>query len=188
MIMSDGKTPKTKRAPKKTEKPAKVEKPANKYENKILVEKIREVMRKKGENLHNLSDKMGISYIHMTFMMSGARNFLGLDMDKQRALADYIGVSFSQFYIYAGVLKPEDFYSKETFGSRADLTFNKMRSDPMWEALVPAKDVLDKTPDESRLLMVLLYEKLSNEMLLDKTEVLRHGKDNKPKARAKASS
>lgn len=136
-----------------------------------LIDKINEVMRRKGHTRHDLQHILGVSYVHVNSMMSGVRSFAGLDVAKQRTLAQYLGISFAQYYIYVGILEPNDFMVEESFDQRAKLTFDKMRQDPMWSATALSQDEIDNLPARARLLIALLYERVSHESLLDKMDI-----------------
>lgn len=136
-----------------------------------LVNKINEVMRKKGHNRHDLTDQLQISYIHLNSLMGGIRNFTGLNIEKQRLLASYLGISFAQYYIYLGILTPDDFFIQESFDQRAQLTFDKMYHDPLWSSTMPKAGEMADLPHSVKLLVVLMYEHISKESLLEKMDL-----------------
>lgn len=79
--------------------------------NSLIEQLIRDIhaeLKRRGWTLRQLADLLNISYIHMASMSSGARKLSGLSIDKQRKLAEFLGISLVEFYIRCGVLQPED--------------------------------------------------------------------------------
>lgn len=86
----------------------------NKSQN--LIKLIRCKMVNSDEMLKDLAQHLGISYIHMTSLMGGARSWSGLKQHKQRLLAKYLGISLVEFYRLSGFLSEEDFHSTANRG------------------------------------------------------------------------
>lgn len=148
-------------------------KSSHKIDSRPLAIRLEQVMSEKGHTRHDLAKLFGMSYIHTVSLMNGVREFSGLNIEKQRLIADYMGISFAQFYIFLGVLHPDDFYIKESFGSRVELTFDKIQRDPSWSSISPSMDELQSLPNNSKLFIALMYEQLSNENLLEKMDVIK---------------
>lgn len=134
-----------------------------------LIDRLTAVMQGKRHTRHDLASMTKLSYIHVVSIMNGTREFAGLSLDKQRLIAEYMGISFAQMYIYLGILRPEDFYIKESFEDRADLTFIKMKKDPFWSSSAPPDDEWVSLPKTSKMLIVLMYEQISKDLLIDKS-------------------
>lgn len=144
-----------------------------KTDSRPLAERLIQVMDSKSHTRHDLASIFGLSYIHLTSLINGIREFSGLGIDKQRKIADYMGISFAQFYIYMGVLQPADFFIKETFSDRMNMVFERMAKDPTWSSSVPPIDELIALPTSVKLLIALMYEQLCKECLLEKMDVVR---------------
>lgn len=136
-----------------------------------LTNKINEVMRRNGHTRRDLQRVLDVSFVHVNSLMGGVRSFAGLNIEKQRAMAKYLGISFAQYYIYLGILEPSDFMVEESFDQRVKLTFDKMRQDPMWSATALSQTEVDELPDKAKILIALLYERVSHESLLDKIDI-----------------
>lgn len=80
---------------------------ANPYQN--LINMIHAATKLRGWNLADTAKTLGISHVYMTSITSGARTISGLSLDKQRALAMFLGISMVDFFLMAGILRPEDF-------------------------------------------------------------------------------
>lgn len=133
-----------------------------------LIDRLAAVMHEKHHTRHDLAALTSLSYIHVVSIMNGTREFAGLSLDKQRLIAEYMGISFAQMYIYLGVLRLEDFYVNESFDDRASLTFLKLKKDAYWSSSAPSIEELEGLPRDSKRFIVLMYEHISKEMLAEK--------------------
>ncbi|MDD2721936.1 MAG: hypothetical protein PHH47_11580 [Gallionella sp.] len=75
-----------------------------------LINLIRSEVANRGESLVDLAKYLDISYIHMTSLTGGARDWAGLKQHKQRRLAAYLGISLVELYRLSGILLENDFY------------------------------------------------------------------------------
>ena len=73
-----------------------------------LINCIHSALKTKRITLTDVAANLGISYIHMASMSSGARKISGLRIEKQRALSKFLGLSMIEFFQMCGVLRPED--------------------------------------------------------------------------------
>lgn len=69
-------------------------------------------MKMRGMTLTDIAKLLGISYIYISSMNSGARKFSGLKIDKQRILAKFLNISMVEFLLMCGVLREEDLISQ----------------------------------------------------------------------------
>ena len=63
---------------------------------------------RQGWTLADIAKYLGISYIHMASLSNGARKISGLSIEKQRALAKFLGISMVEFFLLCGLLRQED--------------------------------------------------------------------------------
>ncbi len=63
---------------------------------------------KRDWTLHHFAEELKISYIHMSSLMCGSRQFSGLNQEKQRKLASLLGISMVEFFLYCGLLQTQD--------------------------------------------------------------------------------
>lgn len=73
-----------------------------------LINKIKSATKNRGLTLRDTAAELGISHVHLTSMTSGARKLTGLNIDKQRALAKFVGISMLDFFLMTGMLRYED--------------------------------------------------------------------------------
>lgn len=73
-----------------------------------LINCIHSELRRKQLTLTDIAAFLGISYIHMASLSNGARKISGLKLNKQRALAQFLGISMIEFFLLCGVLRQED--------------------------------------------------------------------------------
>lgn len=77
-----------------------------------LVNLIRDALNNHDWTLMDIAKYLGISHIHMASLNSGARKFSGLKLEKQRALAEFLGISMVELFLHCGVLRQEDLFSQ----------------------------------------------------------------------------
>ena len=73
-----------------------------------LINMIHSAMKMQGWTLAEVANYLGISYIHMASLSNGARKLSGLGIDKQRALAKFLGITMVEFFLLCGLLRQED--------------------------------------------------------------------------------
>lgn len=79
----------------------------NRYQH--LINMIHAATKLRGWTLADTARHLGISYIYMASLSNGARKLSGLSPEKQRVLAQFVGISLVEFFLMCGVLQPEDF-------------------------------------------------------------------------------
>ena len=147
-----------------------------------LIEAIRARARDNGDSMQEVAGKFEVSYVYLTSLLSGTREISGLADDKKRKVAEYLGVPVAQIYILAEILKPEDFVIPQSLDERTYLSFKKLGSDPVWSCTAPSTNDWNATPSGVRLLVALMYERLSETILLDKAKALHFIKEPPPKS------
>jgi len=73
-----------------------------------LINLIHATLKLQGWTLADIAKYLGISYIHMASLSNGARKISGLSIEKQRALAKFLGISMVEFFLLCGLLRQED--------------------------------------------------------------------------------
>lgn len=73
-----------------------------------LINLIHNMLKMKGWTLADIARHLGISHIYMCSLSNGARKISGLSIEKQRVLAQFLGISMIKFYLLCGVLRKED--------------------------------------------------------------------------------
>lgn len=80
----------------------------NRVPHQHLINMIHSAMKMQGWTLSDVAKYLGISYIHMASLSNGARKISGLRIEKQRALAKFLGISMIEFFLLCGLLRQED--------------------------------------------------------------------------------
>jgi len=81
-------------------------------QNEPVSNLIHATARSKGWTLSDLAIHLGLSYIYLASLSNGARKISGLNIEKQRALAEFLGISMIEFFLLCGLLRNEDLVGK----------------------------------------------------------------------------
>lgn len=76
--------------------------------NQKLNSLLHDTLKSRGLTLSDAAEHVGVSYIYMASISNGARKIVGLKLEKQRKLAAFLGISMVDFFMLAGMLRPED--------------------------------------------------------------------------------
>ncbi len=69
--------------------------------------------RRRRWGLAELARHLGISHVYMSSLSNGARKLSTLGIDKQRKLAEFLGMSLVDLLVACGTLTPSDFQNGE---------------------------------------------------------------------------
>lgn len=78
-------------------------------EGQQLINLLRDEASKRGMTVREVAEQLGISHVHLNSLINGVRKVSGLNPQKQRNLARFLGVSMLEFLVMCEVLRPEDF-------------------------------------------------------------------------------
>ena len=73
-----------------------------------LIDQIHFATQDRGWTLRDTAEELQISHVYLTALTSGARKLSGLSLEKQRALAKFLGINMLNFFLLSGILHPED--------------------------------------------------------------------------------
>lgn len=79
-------------------------------EGQQLINILRDVASKRGMTVREVAELLGISHVHLSSLINGARKTSGLNPQKQRELAKFLGISMLEFLVMCEVLRPEDLF------------------------------------------------------------------------------
>lgn len=79
-------------------------------EGQQLINLLRDEASKRGMTVREVAGQMGISHVHLNSLISGVRKVSGLNSQKQRELAKFLGISMLEFLVMCEVLRPEDLF------------------------------------------------------------------------------
>lgn len=80
-------------------------------EGQQLTNILRDEASKRGMTVREIAELLGISHVHLSSLINGARKISGLNPQKQRKLAKFLRISMVDFFLMCGVLRQEDFDS-----------------------------------------------------------------------------
>ena len=117
--------------------------------------------------LNDMARELGVTYGYINQLRNGLRPVTQVSDDFALACARYLGVPRLTVLMMAGRITPEDAFERE--GLMLKEVENAMRficDDPSWGHLVTPE--LRKASIESQYLVVRMYEKATNKVLMDK--------------------
>lgn len=79
-------------------------------EGQQLINILRDEASKRGMTIRNVAELLGVSYVHLISLINGVRKVSGLNPQKQRELAKFLGISMLEFLVMCEVLRPEDLF------------------------------------------------------------------------------
>lgn len=88
-----------------------------------------------------------------------------------KQIAAYLEVPLAQVYILAGILSPTDFVVENSFEKDFRRVLATMRQDALWTGVVPPDESFDQTGTDIKLLVALLYERVTAKTLLAKAGI-----------------
>lgn len=134
---------------------------------KELIRRLRLEMVERHIETKDLAVLLEISYSHATGILSGDRWVGGCDRKTIELIASFLRVPVVQVYFWSDFLKIEDAILTYGLKERLALTLRKMERDPAMAMIAPSQENWDKTPDQVKLSMTLLYEAYASESLLE---------------------
>ncbi len=137
-------------------------------EGEALIEAIRARANELRMDVREVADRVGVSYVYMTSLLSGGRRFGGLDDDKKRALAKFLGLPMVQVLVLCDSLRAEDFAVEQDLGDRLRLSFRKLQMDPVYCVTAPTSEEWEQMPISGKLMLALLYERVADEEIIRK--------------------
>lgn len=79
-------------------------------EGQQLINILRDEASKRGMTVREIAELLGVSHVHLSSLINGARKISGLNPQKQRKLAKFLGISMLEFLVMCEVLRPEDLF------------------------------------------------------------------------------
>lgn len=139
----------------------------------LLINAIYREMSKRSLTQKDTASLLGISKAYLTALLSGTRPLDGLNNEKVKALARFIGVPAMQVRVMAETYAVEDFFSETSLGAELDRMHERMLADNIWCTHAPHELAWKQMPLEQKRLVGLLYEKVRHEDFLTKASPLR---------------
>lgn len=134
----------------------------------VLIEALRHRGVELGMSTAEIAEQLGLSYSYYSALITGRRPIPSIRSETFRAAAAFLRTSVVQVLIWAEAISLLDFHYADTLADSLDVSFAKMHRDPEWGAVVPPLPIWNETPVQSKLAIVLLYERLANKRLLER--------------------
>lgn len=138
---------------------------------KILIEAIRLEMAARQISAAKAAEECGLGYKYFSALMTGGRLFAHLKHEHFSPIAKFLRTSVIQIMVWAGLIGLEDFHNNDSLPYLLQVSYIKMRNDPHWGMLLPSNDIWEAAPIEMKIPLILMYEKLVGDVLLDKVNV-----------------
>lgn len=113
------------------------------------------------ETPRELSAHLDISYVYLMALARGERPIDKADRKVFVSASRYLDIPTAQAYLLAGALQPSDFMVENSFTSKIEHVFERMKSDPEWCGFVPDDKTMKRIPNNVKILVGLLYERVA---------------------------
>lgn len=113
------------------------------------------------ETPRDLASNLKISYVYFMALSRGEREVERADRKVFVEAARYLDIPVAQAFLLGGALIPSDFMVESSIEKRIEHNLDMMRNDPAWCGFVPSAKDLKNTPEKSKILIGLLYERMS---------------------------
>lgn len=123
-------------------------------------------IRKRGVELglddRQLAEHLGYTQKYFNLLIRGERWIGTVGDEKLKALGQFIDYPLVTVYVMAGILNSKDFTHHATLEGQLEQGYIKLQDHKTLGTFVPEPDIWNATPVESRLLSVILFERLIN--------------------------
>lgn len=138
-----------------------------------LLGAIRTKAASRQQNFHYACLAMEISptFLAEIFSPESKKSVDSLSNVYLKKIASYLEVPLAQVYILAGILSPSDFVLESDFSQDFQRILHIMRQDHLWTGLVPDDETFAKTGTDIKLLIALLYERVTTQSLIAKANI-----------------
>lgn len=127
--------------------------------------------RERGHSAHDLAHVLGISYPYLQALLRGARPIEGASKTVLSAMAEYLGVSVAQAFVWAGVLVAQDFFYQPTLENNLARLYDAMLNDSEIGPFTPPPEKWRDLPGDIKVFIAALYERASGRRFLDPVKI-----------------
>ena len=99
-------------------------------------------------------------------ILRGGRWIGSLGHEKLQQLAVFLDVPTITVYVLADILKPQDFTRLSELKERLDAVYEQMKAHKTVSTFVPSREIWNRTPQESQILALVLYQRLAEKDFL----------------------
>lgn len=127
-----------------------------------LAKLVRDEQEKRGLNLAEMAETLGMSKPYLTALLSGDRPLNKLSENYLHAIALFLKLPKAQVYNLAEILLPEDYVHQETIEANLEEILQRIRKDPSWMQMAPPDEEWVNMTMKTKLLISYLYETVSH--------------------------
>ena len=118
-----------------------------------------------------LAMEISPTYLAEVFSPKARKTIDNLSNVYLKQIASYLEAPLAQVYILAGILSPTDFVVESSFVDEFQRMLAAMRADSHWSSVVPADEAFASAGNDIKLLIALLYERVTTQTLISKAQV-----------------
>jgi hypothetical protein len=108
----------------------------------------------------DVASVLGYEATYFRTIMRGGRWVGNLGHEKLHQLAIFLDVPPVTVYVLADILKTTDFSRLSELKERLDKVYAHMKAHKTLGAFIPSRDIWNRTPDEMKILALVLYQRL----------------------------
>ncbi len=132
-----------------------------------MIQAIREKAKEQGLNSGQTAARFQLSPSHWQALCGGSRLVQGLRQDRLKLMARFLGRPYIEVLSLAELVEPGDFVVHQTIEDRLNAIYLIMKTDSLWNPLLPNEEVWDSADRQVKLLLARMYLQLSLEALAD---------------------
>lgn len=133
-----------------------------------LIDLIEEKAKELGLDLSLLAERLGLTEVHYRKLRNGDRWIGTIGNEKLEKIATFLDLPLASVYVLAGILKPTDFVRRADLPVILQDSLKQIRRNPVVGSFAPNDQDWAQTPESVKFMLVMLYQRLTNEELIDK--------------------
>lgn len=141
------------------------------FPGKPLLDNLWVKLKERGETTHQLAKQLGIAYPYLMALARDERKLPNVDREVLENAANYLGIPVAQAYILAGALKHEDFFFADSLDAEIKSLYEAMSKHPHWCGYAPSRAAWEALPQQVKLLIGMLFERVTGKSLFRYAEI-----------------
>lgn len=133
-----------------------------------LIDVIEAKAREREMDFSEFTELLGFTESYYRTFRNGNRWIGTIGHDKLEKIAKFVGMPLASVYMMAGILKPADFVHRSDLSEKIREGFQRLRLNPVMGPFAPSAEDWQRTPESVQFLVVLMYERLTTEELVEK--------------------
>lgn len=127
-----------------------------------------------GLDKRQLAKAISITYPYLIALCNGNRSVQGIQHEKLRRIAEFLNLTFVQVLMLAEIVKPEDFARDQgdDLERTLDQAIRGMRADTTWGRVAPSEDEWEDLSINAKIGLVMMWERVSNQDLIEKAKMI----------------